>query len=286
MKTLEEYLLESLRTHLYIDYNLKEFAGLYDGIEDLCNFLSNKIRSHQEKEFKIIYRDEELSRLHNIFFKYIVLKCERSNKYDNDGEYELNSYIDYDRNEDKMNCVVIHLYLSSIHNQQDVYSILLHELTHAWDDFNGFKKQSSSLKRVSYYKNIIKALDGEGAQKTLGQILYYITPSELNARIAELAGSLYIEDDIVDAHRALQIIKNSDIYKNYIHIGEWVDAIYNDKLDKSFIDNICNEYNIVYGKDYTEYKIKKLLYNQYQSAINKIESNIGKICARYVKKMK
>ena len=59
MISLEEYLSESLLKHLHIDYDIVENAGLYDGIESLCIFLCNKIRSHQEKEFKLIYKDSD-----------------------------------------------------------------------------------------------------------------------------------------------------------------------------------------------------------------------------------
>lgn len=44
---------EKLLHHINIDYKLYENAGLYDGIEDLSKFLTNKIKSHQEK--KIYY---------------------------------------------------------------------------------------------------------------------------------------------------------------------------------------------------------------------------------------
>lgn len=40
---------EKLLHHINIDYKLYENAGLYDGIEDLSKFLTNKIKSHQEK---------------------------------------------------------------------------------------------------------------------------------------------------------------------------------------------------------------------------------------------
>ena len=141
-----------------IDYNIYENAGLYDGIEDLCRFLTNKIKSHQEKEFIINYNDDniELSKMHNIFFKKIILKCERSNKNRNEGEYELNDSIDYDSDSQQFNYIKINLYLSQKHISQEVYSILLHEITHAWDDYNGYKKHSTTLKHSSqYYKNIM-----------------------------------------------------------------------------------------------------------------------------------
>ena len=90
MIDLDKYISEQLLKHLNIDYNIIENAGLYDGIEDLCKFLTNKIRSHQEKEFVISYNDSdiELKSMRNIFFKNIILKCERSNKNNNDGNQQ------------------------------------------------------------------------------------------------------------------------------------------------------------------------------------------------------
>ena len=46
------------------------------------------------------------------------------------------SVCDYDKNEDKVNYVELKVYLSQTHNQKEVYSILLHEMTHAWDNYN------------------------------------------------------------------------------------------------------------------------------------------------------
>ena len=86
-----------------IDYELFEHAGLYDGIEDLARFLTNKIKSHQEKKFRIMYKDtdRELSKFKNVFFKTIVLNCERSNGHDNEASYQINDAIDYIPETDK-----------------------------------------------------------------------------------------------------------------------------------------------------------------------------------------
>ena len=93
------------------------------------------------------------------------------------------------------------------------------------------------------------------------------------------------DTQIINPHEALKIIKASELYKNYINIGIWVKAIYDNdnRLSKEFIHDLCIEYNKIYGTNYTEYKIKKLIYIKYNKAIKKIESNIGKLCTRYIK---
>ena len=293
MISLEEYLSESLLKHLYIDYNIIENAGLYDGIEDLCKFLTNKIRSHQEKEFKLIYKDSdrELSKMKNVFFKSIILDCERSNKYRNDAECVTTEAYDFDKDANKVNYIELKVYLSQTHNQSEVYSILLHEMTHAWDNYNHIKRYSLSLNNKDIqpkYRSILKSMD-DGS--IVGKILYFINPLEVNAWVASFAGYLYeyMEDNTIsDPHKALQIIKNSELYDNYVAIGQWINAIYdNDKrLKPGFISEFCNEYNKIYGTNYTEQKIRKIVYQQYNKVMNKIESSIGKLCVRYVKTMK
>ena len=86
MKSLEDYILENLEKHINIDYELFEHAGLYDGVEDIARFLTNKIKSHQEKEFKIIYKDtdRELSKFKNIFFSSAIkLICNHNSCFRN-----------------------------------------------------------------------------------------------------------------------------------------------------------------------------------------------------------
>ena len=295
MKSLEDYIIENLEKHINIDYSLFENAGLYDGIEELALFLTNKIRSHQEKEFKLVYKDtdREISKFKNIFFKSIILNCERYNGVDNEGEYELNKEIDYDEIANKFNFITINLELSVKHNQRETYYNLLHELTHAWDNFKSMprskrSKLSNSFK-TSNYKEIINGLDSNVDYKLMtAQLLYYTNPAEVNAFIASFGSYLYdtLEDNYIsDPHKALQLIKDSELYQNYINKGEFIYAMYNDEIDKNLIIDICREYNRINNKNYTIFKVKKLLYNQYQKTMQRIESNIGKLCVRYVKNL-
>lgn len=293
MIDLKEHLLNNLYKHISIDYNILENAGLYDGIEELARFLTNKIKTHQEREFKIVYNntDIELSKFKNIFFKSIILNCERSNNYDNEAEYVLNEKIDFDKSLGIFNFVVINFELSIKHDNQDTYITLLHELTHAWDQYNAIKKSTSDLVNayhVTHYGEIIKKLNRD---EFVGKLLYFINPIEVNAFVACFAGYLYnhIKDNTInDPNKALQIIKDSDLYKNYVYMGEFINNMYNNdiSIDTELIHKICKEYNTIYRKNYTETKIKKNIYNQYKKVMNKIESSIGKLCVRYVKTLK
>lgn len=52
MKTLNNYINEQLEKHINIDYAIFEHAGLYDGIEDLARFLTNKIKNYTVEKIK------------------------------------------------------------------------------------------------------------------------------------------------------------------------------------------------------------------------------------------
>jgi len=297
MKTILEYINnDSLSNHVYIDYGIYENAGLYNGIEELSHFLTNKIRSHQERKFVIEYNDNdiEISKFNNIFFNKIILSCKRSQTYKNEGDYVINDIIDYNNETNKLNFIKINLTLSLKHNGTEVYRRLLHELTHAWDNYNAIKKGSTTLKQAildTQYLDILKAFDDDlQYKKIIGQILYFMNDVEINSFIAEFAGYLfnYIDDNTIpDPHTAIKIIKQSELYKNYKNIGAWVTALYNDdkRISNQFKTLLYNEYNKINKTNYTEYKISKILYNKYVKINNKIESNIGKLCSRYVKEL-
>ena len=295
MKTLETYILENLEKHINIDYKLFENAGLYDGLDDFALFLTNKIKSNQAKAFKLSYNDtdRELLKFKNIFFKSITIDCERCNTTDNTGRYEINDVIDYDVNTEKFNYVNIKCELSVKHNQNETYLLLLHELTHAWDNYNHIKRYGNkSLNNVyldTKYDELTKRLmSKDGMANFVGMLMYYINPMEVNAFMCSFASYLYdtvTDSRIEDPHKALSLIKDSQLYQNYVKINSFIQKLYDNdsSIEPILVRYICKEYNKIYGKNYTAAKVKKMIYLQYKKVMNKIESNIGKLCVRYCK---
>lgn len=286
---------EKLLNHINIDYRIYENAGLYDGIEDLSRFLTNKIKSHQEYNFILEYNydDIQLRNFNNIFFSKIIIKCER-NKYNNNyGEYIPNEEIDFNKTINKFNYIRINLSLSIKHIAQEVYRILLHELTHAWDDYNSYKNKTTSLKTVllNNYNNILKILDTSknSYDEIIGKILYFLSDIEMNAFMTEIAGYLYdtLDTNTIDnPHKAVEILKNSDLYKNYKNIGSILNSISETSDYEEFKNKLTNTFNEVNNTDYSSDKVLKILINKYIKIMRKIESNIGKLCVRYVKELK
>ena len=285
---------EKLLHHINIDYKLYENAGLYDGIEDLSKFLTNKIKSHQEKKFVIKYNydDIQLRKFHNIFFNQIIISCVRDKKHSNIGEYISNDVVDFNISTNRFNFVRINLELTINNNSQEVYQSLLHELTHAWDDYNSYKNGTTSIKKASIdmnYSNIINLINnGNNEKELIGKIFYFLSNIETNAFMGQFAGYLYDyleENTIIDPHKAYNIIKNSEIYKNYESIGSVLYMINNDVMYSKTKKLLVDKYNNLHNTNYSEHKVFKILNNQYNKIMRRIESNIGKLCVRYIKEL-
>ena len=285
---------EKLLHHINIDYKLYENAGLYDGIEELSKFLTNKIKSHQEKKFVIKYNydDIQLRNFHNIFFNQIIISCVRDKNHSNIGEYISNDAVDFNSSTNRFNFVRINLELTINNNSQEVYQSLLHELTHAWDDYNSYKNGTTSIKQASIdmnYSNIINLIQsGNDTNELIGKIFYFLSDIEINAFMVQFAGYLYnyLEDNtIIDPHKAYNIIKDSDIYKNYESIGSVLCALNNNDTYNETKLLLTNEYNKLHNTNYSPHKVFKILNNQYNKIMRRIESNIGKLCTRYVKEL-
>ena len=110
------------------------------------------------------------------------------------------------------------------------FETFIHELTHAWDNYNHIKRYNISYENTptgEVYIDMTKSMD-EG--ELIGKILYFVNPIEINAWTASFAGYLheYVESNTINSpHEALKIIKSSPLYQNYINMGEYIDAIYN-----------------------------------------------------------
>lgn len=285
---------EKLLHHITIDYKLYENAGLYDGIEELSKFLTNKIKSHQEKKFiiKYNYDDIQLRKFHNIFFNQIIISCVRDKNHSNIGEYISNDVVDFNISTNRFNFVRINLELTINNNSQEVYQSLLHELTHAWDDYNSYKNGTTSIKQAGIdinYSNIINLINnGNDANELIGKIFYFLSDIEINAFMEQFAGYLYnyLEDNtIIDPHKAYNIIKDSDIYKNYESIGSILCTLNNNDTYNETKLLLTNKYNKLHNTTYSSHKVFKILNNQYKRIMRRIESNIGKLCIRYIKEL-
>lgn len=106
--------------------------------------------------------------------------------------------------------------------------------------------------------------------------------------MGQFAGYLYDyleENTIIDPHKAYNIIKNSEIYKNYESIGSVLCTLNNNDTYNETKLLLTNEYNKLHNTTYSAHKVFKILNNQYKRIMRRIESNIGKLCVRYIKEL-
>ena len=107
----------------------------------------------------------------------------------------------------------------------------------------------------------------DGMANFVGMLMYFINPMEVNAFMSSFASYLYdavTDNRIEDPHKALLLIKNSQLYENYVKINSFVQKLYDNdsSIEPTLVHYICKEYNKIYGKNYTEAKIKKTIYRR------------------------
>lgn len=104
---------------------------------------------------------------------------------------------------------------------------LMHELTHAYEDYNRRQNGNGSIgdeaRRLGYYKNNVLSYDGD-YENYISAMLYYITGFERNAFMAQFKGEL----DVCDKHfnsigEIIDFLKNTQIYNNYDVVSSYID---------------------------------------------------------------
>lgn len=306
MKNIEEYLKESLLQHIALELKKQDIIyekfGEYDGCEELTNYIINQLKKINYKNISISYNDVKdinnivFDNLHIIFNEsnnnvanYIIPVQEDSellNKYHLNPNYKEYSVIDKNTNRFS-NCIII-IETNSFRNNS-LESLLEHELTHL---FNDYKIQSIGLtsffdifnndsykrtKEYNQHKHPFRANQIENA-------LYLMNEYEKNAFISQLCSQIrslkkndeYYKNNKLDANKIYNAVKELDIYKAYINIGNFINDYDNNALTKNEQNEIIEEWEAIYKERLTINQIFKKLKQKFIKTKQKIESIIPK----------
>lgn len=155
-------------------------------------------------------------------------------------------------------------------NEKRLIVKLMHELTHAYEDYNRFVNNKESLanvaRRIGYTNNQLGTYNG--LKQMISFLLYYITDFERNAYVAQMQGELNIQNiRFTSIDKIIEFLKNTEVYKNYQKIMDYVDGIItlqNDDIKKQIMK---------YAEELSEYHFNT--FNQFCSFLinkkNKIE---------------
>lgn len=277
------------RNNLY----LIEKHGTYEGQVELVNSLTDCIVDMLENGNieNIILREDKIQKFakkKNIkiitFFYYLCIIFD-----DKIGAGYDPSKSKYNDKSNKFEKVCIYLNANEITSIEQISSSLVHELTHAYEDFKRHEKKLDwTLNDLSkddvYIKTNKLFIDNTRSQneRLIAKAMYMLNPQESNAFKSEfstLLDSLYEKTTDVSYEEALKQFKQKDVYQALVEI---LVALNNDKY-LPIIGKIYRELNDV---DFTDNKCKKILLTKANKLFIKITETLPKIYFDYVERKK
>lgn len=226
--------------------HLNEKYGVFDGCELLARMIADKILKNNDKSnFSIYINNKWISKIEISIFE---------DKFSNVGalysatESEIIEQKNNRENVYKFFPLKLEINLARIDKQKLIVR-LMHELTHAYEDYNRQIKGNDSLLYLSLkdgdYLNIVGTY--QGLKQVISYVLYYIREYERNAFITQMQGELTTQENFYNIENILKFLYNTEVYKNYTKI-----ILYITKLNE--ISDIEKQNNILnYVKDLSNY---------------------------------
>lgn len=281
-KNMEEF----LRQHLFVEYYfngglIKEgrdflFEGF--GIFKGCFELAKEIYS------KIVGRDSDdniLIKSNLNWLDYIVIEIDE--KSDDFGYISNRTILNTNGSFYK-----IIISVPKVTNYNFMGSIM-HELLHAYQDYNLRKKNTSLLSKnidSKYFDNYRLGSDeNDKVSYIISKLLYYLNYYEKNAYIASLTGLLYGTDkEFNTVNDVFNFVKSTNIYKNYQILNsfveqiEWVRNSGNEDLKKKISQEVSKRSNLNF-KNFGQ--LVSFFRNKINQITLKINKEIPKIIHKY-----
>lgn len=193
---------------------LLESYGVFRGCEDIAGLISAKIgKQHITGDIKnFCLNIENCPFIENI--------CLIWNK-DKGGKYDTNSNIN---NSGKFDPLILELSLSEI-GGNNVMALIMHELTHAYEDYKRRSSNRESLhslaKKIGYQKKDDEIQNTDLA-KIISEVFYFLQDFERNAYIAQMSKLLDdCTNEFSSAKSALEWIKTTFPYRSYVKIFKY-----------------------------------------------------------------
>ena len=289
MKTIVDYINDRLLSHTKIYLN--ESRGIFDGCYDLAIFLNEKITKAISKNKSYIEIDKKSIEdviKQEMFFEKISLLIDRTSDIFT-ARYRLDNVNLSDSGLLEDVCIYIGVKEYSRYRENYV-DILVHELTHAFNNYNLIIHGASSI------YDMIKDIDYDRMRdfhehnvpsiiRELRRSLYILQPYEKNSFISQLIANvkeLMEKGEIEEKHNLtsseiMDYIRKTDIYKAYKDISILISLYKNDELTESEIKSIEAEYNKIYKTNNKKCKyIMHILEVLMNRAIYKIENVLPK----------
>ena len=289
MKTIVDYINDRLLSHTKIYLN--ESRGIFDGCYDLAIFLNEKITKAISKNKSYIEIDKKSIEdviKQKMFFEKISLLIDRTSNIFT-ARYRLDNVNLSDSGLLEDVCIYIGVKEYSRYRENYI-DILVHELTHAFNNYNLIIHGASSIydmiKDIDYDRmRDFHAHNVPSIIRELRRSLYILQPYEKNSFISQLIANikkLMEKGEIKEKHNLtsseiMDYIRKTDIYKAYKDISILISLYKNGELTESEIKSIEGEYNKIYKTNNKKCKhIMHILEVLMNRAIYKIETVLPK----------
>lgn len=279
---ISECNIETYKNSPVLKYGILESLGIFSGCKEITEYLFNKLKENigkQELSIDITHLKAE-----NKFFNSCFLHIKYDDKYENgeagyyssDGHDDYNE-VRYDTINEKFKFIEINLIFSKEHID-NIYSLIIHELVHAYDDYIHIKKSGfgASLyerdKRAKYQLVRVKNENDDIIIQVFKDFMYLLNKSEQNAYIGQLNSE--VKGTYKNIKDIINDLKNTSIFFNYKQIKLNFNAIIK---NKKYLNQFCEVYRQTYETKKSNESIIKELNNKYNKCRKKFINHLYQI---------
>ena len=290
MKTLVDYINDSMLKHIAIelkDYDIiYEKYGEYNGCDELATYITN---AAYKLDNDVIDLDVSKLNIENTHFDIVsIIKID---------DTDLNSGYDCEHsnyNEDKHIIENVKIYVPEylFSHKKQLHNFFEHELQHIFDDWilivHGMKTLYDVISVNNMYERS-KMFNDTNERTSVREIrlaLYLLNTYEQRSFIAQLCDEIrdiklqYVNNDkqmnSLNATLVYNMTKDLQIYQAYENISRFIIRYKNNKLFKSEINAIENEWHEMTGENKSINQIMKVIENKLKKVKNKLERVIPK----------
>ena len=269
--------IRSIFDNLHITLNeqlLLEGSGLYKGCYELAKYIDNKVFNSNEN--KIIINTNEL-KFQNIFAKEIILNINRNSSEEYAG-YIFANKLNLKYNEDrwlvKENLFkFIEIELNFNNKAKSVIDLIIHELDHAYDDYQQYKNNGTTY-QYKYIKSNYKLFDthkyDDEFTKLVKAINYIFIKFETHAYITQIRGEINKKfNNISEAYDFIE--KNSYTWAQLKIVKNNAEYILQ---NKNYLNNYCEVFKRITNTQKSNNKIIKELENNLNKYWKKIINHV------------
>lgn len=295
---------ESLKKSLLTSINEK--YGVYDGQIKMLSDLSISIIDALKENKNIAsfsLNKNDLKDYKNIFYEYFCVRI----KNNCDSAY-LPERSKYNPKTKLFDQVIIDINYIEINfgNYKSILKILVHEMTHAWQNYlmNVKGKSLNDFSRDDQkYRINLNAETNNDIEKICKEIIYMTESFEINAFLSEISTTLekclkdeytnikndtnkeFVESNkILSYKEAYKLFIETHTYKKYSELRSLFYQIDESKYQQ-VRDIFTNFYNKVNKTNLTWNKIYKTLNNKFIKIFNKFDTNVPKLYYEYYENM-